>query len=208
MRRGVQETVVALIEAGTDVNARDYVHAVPLCIRDSYSQCSGAQTLLQAADSATRLICVDALEVRLCAHQRCSLPPRAFFAPQLQEQLRIKDDALMVAITALFGHRPPVARIRQQNESEEAKEVAARLMRAESDKAEQPATDDVKVGKAPRDCKRLLVSGPLPADSVEGNNPHVPLMCAAQLSVSCRLQDGRTALTVAIHGIGSKSVRT
>jgi hypothetical protein len=87
----------------------------------------------------------------------------------LQEQLRMKEEALSAAQRAATAERDGLAQ-----QLQEAKEEVARL-RAGPKKVEQPVTDDVKVGKAPKPCLHVNVNVVPPADSVEGpGDSHQP----------------------------------
>ncbi len=94
----------------------------------------------------------------------------------------------------------------------EIEQTRAARLKAGSAKVKQQSTDDVKVDKAPRTCLQANVDTyRLLADQVEGPGKSLQslllVLCASHNSVSCRLQKGRTALTVAIHGNGEKVVR-
>ncbi len=92
-----------------------------------------------------------------------------------------------------------------------AEEEVARL-RAVPKKVEQLVTEDVKVGKTPRTCQHANVDIAPHWLQIKWRDQVItlglPCTCVQPIYSSSLYQDGRTALTVDIHGIGSKSVRT
>ncbi len=115
----------------------------------------------------------------------------------------MKDEALSAAQRATAEREELAQQLRV------AEEEVARL-RAGPKKVEQLATDNVKVGMALRTCQRANVNITPPCLQVQWKDQVTTFNLPFSLqSVSCRLQDGGTALTVAIQveeqGVAQKS---
>jgi hypothetical protein len=138
----------------------------------------------------------------MCASKRQDAT-KGFLCSSLQEQLRMKDEALSAAQRATAEREELAQQLRV------AEEEVARL-RAGPKKVEQLATDNVKVGMALRTCQRANVNITPPCLQVQWKDQVTTFNLPFSLqSVSCRLQDGGTALTVAIQveeqGVAQKS---